>query len=153
MRKRTRRKIWSTNIDAITHAITGAALIDRKNLNAIRIRELSSLEAIIKGHGTVYDWQNLVDMLNLSETMAMDGIGPESIDICHQAHDALYKAAMRHKEIGRVVLDGPGINAIRELIEYADLQQQSITRAEFERYIKKTLNRLKSGSKMVVEIE
>jgi hypothetical protein len=50
-------------------------------------------------------------------------------------------------------LDGVGIQAIRELLEYADLQQGSITRAEFERYVQKTHNYIKSNGNLVVEIE
>ena len=52
----------------------------------------------------------------------------------------------------RVVLDGEGIKAVRELIEYADLQQSSISRSEFERYIQKTRDYLKSKNNNVVEI-
>ena len=51
-----------------------------------------------------------------------------------------------------MVLDGEGIKSIRELIEYADLQQKSISRAEFERYIEKTRNQIKSGHMDVYEI-
>jgi hypothetical protein len=50
-------------------------------------------------------------------------------------------------------LDGQGIKAIRELIEYADLQQGSISRSEFERYIQKTKDYIKSNGNLVVEIE
>ena len=49
-------------------------------------------------------------------------------------------------------LDGQSIKAIRELIQYADLQQSSISRAEFEKYIQKTRNYIKSNGDLVVEI-
>ncbi len=42
--------------------------------------------------------------------------------------------------------------AIRELIEYADLQQGSIPRSEFEKFIIKTKNYIKSHGDKVVEI-
>jgi hypothetical protein len=49
-------------------------------------------------------------------------------------------------------LSGEGIKAVRDLIEYADLQQSSISRSEFERYIKKTKDYIKSNNDLVVEI-
>jgi hypothetical protein len=73
--------------------------------------------------------------------------------VCEKAQEALHKAAMRYQNTMKMGLDGVGIQAIRELLEYADLQQGSITRAEFERYIQKTRNYIKSNGNLVVEIE
>jgi hypothetical protein len=52
----------------------------------------------------------------------------------------------------RLGLTGEGIQAIRELIQYADLQQSSIGRSEFEKYIQKTKDYIKSNNQNVVEI-
>ena len=121
-------------------------------MDKLRFLEYSALEAITKGNGTVQDWRTLVDVLNLSEVMAKAGIGPEVLPICEKAQEALHKAAMRYQETMKMGLDGVGILAIRELIEYADLQQASITRSDFEKYVQKTRNYIKSNSDRVVEI-
>ena len=105
-----------------------------------------------KGMGTVTDWRTLVDVLNLSETMARGGIGPEVLPVCEKAQEALHKADTRYQETFKMGLDGAGIQAIRELIEYADLQQSSISRSEFERYIQKTKDYIRSQGDKVVEI-
>ena len=105
-----------------------------------------------KGLGTVTDWRTLVDVLNLSEMMGKNGIGPEVLPICEKAQEGLHKAAMRYQETMKMGLDGQSIQAIRELIQYADLQQSSISRAEFEKYIQKTRNYIKSNGDLVVEI-
>lgn len=115
--------------------------------------EYSALEAIIKGRGTIHDWRTLVDVLNLSETMGRAGVGPEVLPICEKAQESLHKAAERYGTTMRIVLDGEGIQACRDLIEFADLQQSSIPRSEFERYIQKTKNYIKSRGDKVVEIE
>ena len=115
--------------------------------------EYSALEAITKGQGTVADWRILVDILNISEMMGKNGVGPEVLPICEKAQESLHKAAMRYQETMKMGLDGQGIKAIRELIEYADLQQGSISRSEFERYIQKTKDHIRSNSNLVVEIE
>jgi hypothetical protein len=112
----------------------------------------AALEAITKGMGTIQDWHTLTEVLNLSETMARGGVGPEVLPVCEKAQTALFKAAERYNSTMRVVLDGEGIKAVRELIEYADLQQSSISRSEFERYIQKTRDYLKSKNNNVVEI-
>jgi bacterioferritin (cytochrome b1) len=59
---------------------------------------------------------------------------------------------MRFQGSGKMGLDGLGIQALRELIEYADLQQSSVSRSEFEKYVQKTRNYIKSNSDRVVEI-
>jgi hypothetical protein len=53
----------------------------------------------------------------------------------------------------RMGLNGIGIQAIRDLLEYADLQQQSIPRSEFEKMIKKTKDNIRSHNDRVVEIK
>ena len=151
MRKKTKRKIWNL-IDPITHALTGAAITQREKLNQLRMLEYSALDSMTKGSGTVTDWRTLVDILNLSEMMGKNGIGPEVLPICEKAQESLHKAAMRYQDTMRMGLDGQGIKAIRDLIEYADLQQSSISRSEFEKYIQKTKNYIKSNGEKVVEI-
>ena len=152
MRKQTKRKIWAL-IDPIQHGIIGAAITPRQTLNKLRFTEYAALESMVKGSGTIHDWRTLVDVLNLSEMMAKNGVGPEVLPVCEKVQDSLHKAALRYQETMQMGLDGPGIQAIRDLLEYADLQQSSITRAEFERYVQKTKNYIKSNGNMVVEIE
>jgi hypothetical protein len=41
-------------------------------------------------------------------------------------------------------MSGPAIQAIRDLIEYHQLQRTSISRGEYERYIRKTADRIRS---------
>jgi hypothetical protein len=153
MRKRTKRKIWSTHINTIAHALTGAAITERDKLDKLRLMEYSALDAMVKGSGTITDWRTLVDVLNLSEMMGKSGVGPEVLPICQIAQDSLHKAALRYQETMQMGLDGVGIKAIRELLEYADLQQGSIARSEFEKYIQKTKHYIRSNGNLVVEIE
>jgi len=151
MRKRTKRKMWNL-LDPIQHAVVGAAITPRPTLDKLRFMEYSALEAITKGNGTIHDWRTLVDVMNLSEVMGKAGIGPEVLPICEKAQEALHKAAMHYQKTMRLVLDYQGIETLRDLIEYADLQQGSISRSEFEKYVKKTKDYIKSNGDRVVEI-
>ena len=151
MRKRTKRKMWNL-LDPIQHAVVGAAITPRPTLDKLRFMEYSALEAITKGNGTIHDWRTLVDVMNLSEVMGKAGVGPEVLPICEKAQEALHKAAMHYQKTLHLVLDYQGIEALRDLIEYADLQQGSISRSEFEKYVKKTKDYIKSNGDRVVEI-
>ena len=152
MRKRTKRKVWAL-IDPIQHGIIGAAITQRDKLDKLRMLEYLALDAITKGQGTIHDWRTLVDVLNLSETMARNGIGKDEVlPVCQKAQEALHQAALRFQSTKRMGLSGEGIQSIRDLIQYADLQQSSISRSEFERYIQKTKNYIKSNNDLVTEI-
>jgi hypothetical protein len=152
MRKKTKRKVWAL-IDPIQHGIIGAAITQRDKLDKLRMLEYSALDAITKGQGTIHDWRTLVDVLNLSETMARNGIGKDEVlPVCEKAQKALHEAALRFQSTKRMGLSGEGIQSIRNLIQYADLQQSSISRSEFERYIQKTKNYIKSNNDLVTEI-
>lgn len=152
MRKRTKRKVWNL-IDPIQHGIVGAAITQRDKLDKLRMLEYSALEAMAKGKGTIHDWRVLVDVLNLSEMMGKGGIGPEVLPYCEKAQEGLHKAAIRYQETLHMGLDGQTIQACRDLIQFADLQQGSISRSEFERYIQKTKDYIRSHGDKVVEIE
>jgi hypothetical protein len=151
MRKRTKRKVWNL-IDPIQHGIVGAAITQRDKLDKLRMLEYSALEAMAKGKGTIHDWRVLVDVLNLSEMMGKGGVGPEVLPYCEKAQEGLHKAAIRYQETLNMGLDGQTIQACRDLIQFADLQQGSISRSEFERYIKKTKDYIRSHGDKVVEI-
>jgi hypothetical protein len=152
MRKRTKRKIWAL-LDPIAHGIIGASITPRHILDKLRFTEYAALDSMIRGSGTVQDWRTLVDLLNLAEMFGKNGVGPEVLPVCEKAQESLHKSAMRYQETMRMGLDGVGIQAIRDLIEYADLQQGSITRAEFERLVQKTRDYIKSNGNLVVEIK
>lgn len=149
MRKRTKRKHWKL-LDAVHHAITGAAITQEHLLDKLRLRELASLDAMTKGLGTVQDWQELTDMMNICECMAISGIGPEALPYCKQAQDALEQAALRYQTTLAMGLSGTGIKALREVYEFHDLQRRSIARSEYEKYIIKTRQRIMSKAKEVV---
>lgn len=152
MRKRCRRKIWSTQIDPIAHAIAGACIVDDASLNKLRLRELSCIDSMMHGQGSREDWALIVDMLNISEMMGKHGIGPEVLPHCEVATIALTDAARRFIKTAKMGLSGPGINAIREIQEYHDLQRTSVPRSTYETMIEKTKNYIRSKSEIVTFI-
>lgn len=152
MRKRCKRRVWSTNIDAVAHAIAGAAVSDNAALDKLRLCELSAIDNMVNGRGTTEDWRWIADVINIAETMGKAGIGPEVLPYCEASQKAMLEAAERYQKTGKMGLSGIGLTSIKELWEYHDLQRTSIARSEYERMIRKTANYIKSHGKDVVEI-
>ena len=151
-RKKCKRRIWSTNINPVAHAIAGAAVSEKQALDKLRLCELSAIDAMTKGMGTTEDWRWLADVCNIAETMAKSGIGPEVLPYCEEVQKALLEAAERYQSTGKMGLSGVGISKVKELWEFHDLQRTSIARSEYEKMIRKTANFIKSKGKDVVEI-
>lgn len=143
-RKHCRRKHYPL-VNPVGCAIAGAAITDTARLDKLRLLELSALEAFRTGQATPSDWRALADVANIAETMALDGIGPEVLEPCRLASEALGEAHARYKDRGKLGLSGPELQALRELHSYHDLQRSSISRGEYERAIKKTADRIRSA--------
>ncbi len=152
MKKRCKRKVWSTSINPIAHAICGACITDVGSLNQLRVGEIRSLECMKNGTGGIQEWQILVDLLNISETMGNHGIGPEVLEHCEIAQESLYKAAKRYEATKKMGLSGEGLKALGDIMEYHDLQRTSISRAKYQQMIEKTGNKLRSRGKDVTTI-
>lgn len=152
MKKRCNRKIWSTAINPIAHAMAGASFVDEISLSKLRLGELGAIDALSKGLGTVQDWKTVADMMNIAETMGRHGIGPEVLPYCQEAQQGLQEAARRYEKTGKMGLSGSAIQALREVYAYHDLQRTSIPRSKYEQMIEKTRRILTNKREGVVEL-
>jgi len=151
MRKQCRRKIWS-KVNPIEHAIVGAAVTQDDLLDRLRLIELSAIESLVKGNGTVTDWRSIVDMMNIAETMASNGIGVEVLEICEIVQKEMEAAAHRYEKTRKMGLTGTGIRFVKELYQLHDLQRTSISRSEYERMLQKTSDYIRSNNHRVVHL-
>lgn len=152
MRKQCRRKVYQL-VDTVAHAIAGAGITTDDCLKQLKDKEQAAIEAMRTGNATVYTWQELVDMNNICQVMARNGIGPEALVDCMMAEIELKQATKRFEATGRMLLTGMGLKAIQEVSEWHQLQRKSISRAEYERMIEKTRNKIRSRSKDVTVIQ
>lgn len=143
-RKKCRRKVWPL-VNPVEHAISGATVPEREKLDELLTVEIASLNAMIHGKGNMSHWQNLAALNNLTMTLVGQGVGPEALEAAQKAEAALIDAAARFQKTGRMGFTGPAIQAIRDVIEYHDLQRSSISRSEYEKAIQLTLARIRSG--------
>lgn len=144
MRKRTIRKRYAL-VDPIQYAITGATPTSREALNELLMRELSSLEALAKGHGTKHEWQDIAVVAALCRHMAKAGIGPEAIPVVDDVERHLIEASKRFDRTGKLGLTGPAIQAMRDMLAYHDLQRSAVARSVYEEHIRVVTAHVKSG--------
>ena len=144
MKKHCRRKVWGL-VNPIAHVMDGIQVTPTHLLDKLRLVELSAIESFTSGRATKEDWKALADLVNVAETMADGGVGPEVLEFCQRAQQGLSEARERYERTNRMGLSGPAIQAMRDLHEYHDLQRTSIPRGEYERFIQKTRNRILSA--------
>lgn len=152
MKKQCRRRVWGL-VNPIKHVMEGIEVTPAHLLDRLRVAELSAIEAFAKGMGTRSEWDVLTAMLNLSEVMARGGVGHEVLEACQRAQDGLAEARDRFERTQRMGLSGPAIQAMRDLFEYHDLQRTSITRGEYEKWIVKTRDRVRSAHPSLKQTE
>lgn len=143
-RKACRRKHYAL-VNPIAHAIAGAAVTDAASLDKLRLRELSALESFRTGCATREDWMAVADCLNVCETLARGGIGPEALAPCLTAQEALGAAKEQQDRTGRLAITGPELQALREAYAWHDAQRTSISRSRYEQAIQKTAARIRSS--------
>jgi len=149
MKKTCKRKHYQL-INPIGYAIEGARITPADRLDKLRMLELASIEAFSKGKAGLQEWSDINALLTMCETMARGGIGPEAMEACGTAQAALVESAKRFETTKRMGTSGLGLQAFRDLYEYHDLQRQSVSRAEYERFIQAGVNRLKSNAPEVI---
>lgn len=143
MRRRGKRKPRAL-MNPITLAIEGAAISRQADLNRLRTFELASIEQFAKGQADEKAWYDLNAMLDICEAMAEGGIGPEALEACQRGRAALAEDMARYRSTGKMGTTGQGLQAYRDVFAFHDLQRQSIARSEYERYVQKAINRVKS---------
>lgn len=149
MKKTCKRKHYPL-INCIDMAMEGAAIVQDKAMVNLRIRELAAIESFAKGQATIQDWSDVAAMLNLCEGMARAGVGREALPVCGEAQAHLIEATKRYESTGRMGLAGLGIQALRNLYEYHELQRTSISRLDYERHIAKVSGRVNNKAKGVI---
>lgn len=95
---------------------------DSKQTN-VQLAGVSAFGEIIAGHGTMYHVDDLAMVCNVSTMLCEAGHQAESELKVRMAHDALVRLTRRHIEEGKAIaFDGPGAQAVRDLLQIHDTQ-------------------------------
>lgn len=134
-------------------AIRNAAVTPKKVRNQLTLAELSSLDAITHGHGTLIDFRRLVDANNLTEVLAKDfKIGGEEVRAATEAAEAALLGCARRIEVtGKIGFSGTELAALREMLEWHQAQRETAPRGIYLAAIKLLMARVGNGA-VTVEI-
>lgn len=138
------RTVWD-KLDPIAHAITGASLLHSKARDELSMVELSAIDAFTRGAATINEWSDLANVGNVAQTLAGQGIGREAMPDLHAAEEALIDAAKRYERTGRMGLTGPGLQAVRTMVEWHDAQRDVISAKQYKEALRLTKARVESG--------
>jgi hypothetical protein len=132
-------------------AMRNVSLPSADQVAALRLRELSSLEALRNGTGTLEDVKDLADVMNLCETLAGMGIGPEALPAVEKAHAAFMAIKKRVERWGRVEVLPAELEALADVQAYLDMQRQSVDRATILKGLTLCFNRIRGAHPSVKE--
>lgn len=144
MRKVCKRKHWA-KVNPIELAIAGATITSEVDLDKLRLRELAAVEQFARHKAQPADFRDLCDMLNLAETMAGMGIGPEVLPVCQRVQEMLLSAKEEFEATGMMSASTSDLKELRDLYAFHDLQRTSVDRSTYERAIERTRNRIRSS--------
>jgi len=143
---------WSRDTNILARVVTGVLPTPEGLLERQRMVELQAIEAFAKGYATPDDFRVMCDVLNVAETMATSGIGPEVLMACYNVEESLLAVKERFDSSGSMTLTSASLKALRTLYEYHDLQRTSVDWATYERMIVKTANRIRAAHPDVKEL-
>lgn len=143
-----RSKRYVEFITPLETAIRNAATAPKQSRDQLTLAELSTLDAITRGKGRLSDFRMLVDACNLSEVLAKDYRigGEEVLAAVKEAEKAFLSCARRIEATGRIGFSGPELQAVREMLEWAQAQREAASRGVYLAAIKLLKARVKGGS-------
>ncbi|CAB4198217.1 hypothetical protein UFOVP1309_60 [uncultured Caudovirales phage] len=152
MRKKCRRKHYPL-VNPIDTAIDGARISNPDLIEKVRDIERQMIQAIVGNTSNgLFAYKGLCEVLGVAETMARNGIGPEVLPACEAAQMSLIKLKTRFEKWGKWDITPTELHTLNELIEWHDLQRQSISRGEYEKFLKNATNRMRSRAPKVIEV-
>jgi hypothetical protein len=142
MRKRSKYRSKPIVVNPIAYAIAGARPVDDEKRLKVKAWRDMTLIAYAEGRAVERDLAILEGALALARELALDGIGIELLNICDRAKPVL---TAQHERLQRIATTVEGLQAMRDLAEWHDLQRTSVDRSTYERAIQRTANRIRSG--------
>ena len=136
-------KVGITPVADIGVAATNLQMINR-----------DALEEILKGRGTKWHVDTLIEVFNLCEAMAMMRMGHDWMEEIHQGQDAILAMARRGLKTGSFVFTGPEMAIAKTIMELHEEQLKQCTVNQLDDAMKlvKECKRLKKARKILEEV-
>lgn len=148
MRKRSKYRPKGVRLDVMAWIKEGMAPItthDQAVLD-LRIKNHAALTSITKGTGTRHDIDILIAAVNMTEALAMNGIGQDWRPEITAAQNSILSMAQRGIAKGeRFLFTGPELNAVNLAMEVHDAQIDKASVADLEKALAKVQAEIKAG--------
>lgn len=136
MRKKSKYKPKGVRLDVMSWLKSGmlkaADVGGGSIITQTRIKNHIAIETLRKGEATKDDMDAIINAFNVTEALAIKGIGADYRAEIRAAQDALMSIGVRAKDRGRFVITGPELTAINTAMEVHDAQLDICTVAELE---------------------
>lgn len=129
----------------LVNPLTRMQVAPKAKRDRVMLNFHTALEAIAAGqHPGEEEWRSLSDAINTLETMVLMGklLDHEVMPLVDQAIAGMVGAAKRYRAGQGMRLDGPGLLALRQVIDVYDQCLQGFTEAEMAKAQQETQNRL-----------
>lgn len=153
--KKKYRPSGLTHADRVASTALPLRLASGHKMTAAQLRDMSlaahtALRAIEDGNGTENDLHQLAFTSNVSLIMAERGLGTEYLEEVKQGQQHIVELVGRHNRKQSLLLTGPGIVAVRRILELHDAQIEHSAFTEGMAYasVHAVLNRMYAGEVM-----
>ena len=92
-----------------------APAASRRHQLLVMLQGLANMEQAVQP--TTNDWRVVSDAVNLMESLVDMGVVEDNSGLLMDAVTAMAQAGRRHRAGGQIRLDGPGIQAVRAVLE------------------------------------
>lgn len=130
--------------DVIRDPIGYFAKVPVEHRVTIDTRNHMSLERILKGEGTIPDWDEVTAALNMGIVLDLQVYGGEYNAVFRSASDAHATCGLRIKD-GRALYTGPEMVAVKLALEIHDQQMLQATTKEIDTAIREAHRLFKAG--------
>lgn len=140
MKKRSSYRPREVNRDPLGYF----AKLPKDDRVVIDTRNHTSLERILKGEGTIADWDEVTAALNMGIVLDLQVYGGEYNAVFRSASDAHATCGLRIKD-NRAVYTGPELVAVKLAMEIHDQQMLQATTKEIDTAIREAHRLFKAG--------
>lgn len=152
VKKRYRSESLRVTRDTMRLAMSRMCVTPDELLERLRVRELSSIDAMARGLGTLQDVYDLFALNARAMQMGRDRVGPEVLPWCRLCEVYLAGAHRLLQVLDTVGLSAAGLHCLREVYAFHDLQRVSVSRAEYERALDRAAQAVRAMDPEIVEI-
>lgn len=136
MRKRSKYKPKGVRLDNMSWIKSGmqkAADVENGSIiTRTRIRNHIAIDSLRKGEANKDDMDAIINAFNVTEALAIKGLGEDYRSEIKAGQDALYSVGVRSSKVGKFVLSGPELTAINQTMEIHDAQLDICTINQLE---------------------